>query len=215
MPEEELLKGLRRFREDYFPRYEAEYRKLVADGQHPNTLFIGCSDSRVVPNLLMGTVPGELFIVRNVGNIVPPFAPELGYHGTCAAIEFAVLNLHVKDIVVCGHSHCGAIRALYDTPLPGATHLGKWLELAQDATLPVTLSEEALRRTEQRSIILQLERLLSYPMVREQVEQGNLFLHGWHYLIEEGEVLILDVKSGKFKPASIRGATDTLVNQTI
>jgi carbonic anhydrase len=91
---------------------------------------------------------------------------------------------------------------LHDPPLAGATHLVKWLELAQYATLPVTVSEEALRRTEQRSVILQLERLMSYPMVREQLEKGNLFLHGWHSLIEEGEVLILDVKSGKFVPAS-------------
>lgn len=206
MPEDQFLEGLRRFKEEYFPRYEAEYRKLVSDGQHPNTLFIGCSDSRVVPNLLMGTAPGELFIVRNVGNIVPPFAPELGYHGTCAAIEFAVLNLQVKDIVVCGHSHCGAIRALYSPPLAGSTHLEKWLELAKEATLPVTLSEEALRRTEQRSVILQLERLMTYPMVRERVEQGKLFLHGWHYTIEEGEVSILDVHSGMFVPAASAGA---------
>ena len=92
MPEDYLIQGLRRFKEDYFPRYEAQYRKLVDEGQHPNTLFIGCSDSRVLPNLLLGETPGEVFIVRNVGNIVPPFAPELGYHGTCAAIEFAVLD---------------------------------------------------------------------------------------------------------------------------
>lgn len=208
MPEDSFLEGLRRFKEEYFPRYETEYRQLAAEGQHPNTLFIGCSDSRVLPNLLMGTSPGELFIVRNVGNIVPPFAPELGYHGTCAAIEFAVLNLHVKDIVVCGHSHCGAIRALYNPPLAGTTHLAKWLELAQDATLPDTLSEDALRRTEQRSIVLQLERLMSYPMVRENVEKGALFLHGWHYLIEEGEVSILDVQSGKFIPANAKDAAE-------
>ncbi len=207
MPEDHLLKGLRRFKEEYFPRYEEEYRKLVDDGQHPNTLFIGCSDSRILPNLLTGAAPGELFIVRNVGNIVPPFAPALGYHGTCAAIEFAVLNLQVKDIVVCGHSHCGAIRALYSPPLPGSTHLAKWLELAQEATLPVTLSEEALRRTEQRSIIVQLERLMSYPMVRERVEKGELFLHGWHYTIEEGEVSILDVHSGRFVSSSIPGVS--------
>lgn len=201
MPEDTFLEGLRRFKEEYFPRYEEHYRKLAAEGQNPNTLYIGCSDSRVVPNLLMGAKPGEIFIVRNVGNIVPPFAPELGYHGTCAAIEFAVLSLKVKDIVVCGHSHCGAIRALYNPPLSGSTHLDKWLDLARDAMLPVMESEEALRRIEQRSIILQLERLMTYPMVRERVESGKLFLHAWHYTIEEGEVSILDVHSGKFVPA--------------
>jgi carbonic anhydrase len=202
MTDEHLLQGLRRFKEEYFPLYEDEYRKLVTEGQHPTTLFIGCSDSRILPYQLTGTGPGELFIVRNVGNIVPPFSLEFGYHGTCAAIEFAVLSLHVKDIVVCGHSHCGAIRALYQPTLEGSTHLAKWLELAQAAALPVTMSEEVLRRTEQRSVVLQLERLMSYPMVRERVENGELFLHGWHYLIEEGDVTILDVKSGKFVSAN-------------
>lgn len=203
MADDQFLKGLRRFKEEYFPLYKEDYNRMVREGQHPNTLFIGCSDSRIVPYLLMDKGPGELFIVRNVGNIVPPFAAEYGYHGTCAAIEFAVLNLNVKDIVVCGHSHCGAIRALYQPSLPGAVHLGKWLELAQAAALPVMMSEEALRRSEQRSVILQLERLMEYPMVRERVENGELFLHGWHYTIEDGDVSILDVHSGKFIAADV------------
>jgi carbonic anhydrase len=209
MTDEHLLQGLRRFKEEYFPLYRDEYRKLVTEGQHPTTLFIGCSDSRILPYQLTGTGPGELFIVRNVGNIVPPFSLEFGYHGTCAAIEFAVLSLQVKDIVVCGHSHCGAIRALYLPTLEGSTHLAKWLELAQAAALPVTMSEEALRRTEQRSVVLQMERLMDYPMVRERVENGQLFLHGWHYMIEEGEVTILDVKSGKFIPANIQARPES------
>lgn len=198
MPDEHFLKELRHFKEEYFPLYKEDYRRMVSEGQHPNTLFIGCSDSRIVPYLLMDKGAGELFIVRNVGNIVPPFSAEFGYHGTCAAIEFAVLNLNVKDIIVCGHSHCGAVRALYQPPMEEAVHLTKWLELAKDAVLPVTLSDEALRRTEQRSVILQLKRLMDYPMVRERVENGKLFLHGWHYTIEEGDVAVLDVQSGQF-----------------
>jgi len=200
MPDDHLLNGLRRFKNEYFPRNREMYRKLAIEGQHPNTLFIGCSDSRIMPYQLTGTGPGELFIVRNMGNIVPPFSQEFGYHGTCAAIEFAVLSLNVHDIVVCGHSHCGAIRALYQPRLQDSPHLTKWLELARDATLPVTMSEEALRRTEQRSVVLQMERLMNYPMVRERVEQGKLFLHGWHYVIEDGEVSILNIQSGKFEP---------------
>ena len=163
-------------------------------------LFIGCCDSRVVPYLLMDSGPGELFIVRNVGSFVPPFDASHGYHGTAAAIEFAVLNLGVREIIVCGHSHCGAIRALYTEPPAEALHMIKWLELGRDAVLPVTLSEEALRRTEQRSVALQLERLMDYPMVRRRVEDGDLYLRGWHYLIEEGKVLVLDVESGHFEP---------------
>jgi carbonic anhydrase len=196
----ELAFRLSRFRDHYFPRFKQKYRELVAKGQHPGTLFIGCSDSRVVPHLLMDCGPGELFIVRNVGNLVPPYDASHGYHGSAAAIEFAVLSLGVTDIVVCGHSHCGAIQALYQDLPAEARHTRRWLELAREAVLPVTASDDALRRVEQRSVILQLERLLTFPMVRSRVEDGTLFLHGWHYIIEDGRVLELDAKSGTFLP---------------
>ena len=111
---DDLLQRLRRFHDDYFPGVEDQFKTLVKDGQHPSILFIGCSDSRIVPYLLTGTGPGELFIVRNVGAFVPPYDGSAGYHGTAAAIEFAVLNLRVSRIVVCGHTHCGGIRALYE-----------------------------------------------------------------------------------------------------
>lgn len=205
MSNDSFLKGLRHFKEEYFPLYKEEYKKMAVEGQHPNTLFIGCSDSRIVPSLLMDKGPGELFVVRNVGNFVPPYSAGYGDHGTCAAIEFAVLNLNVKDIVVCGHSHCGAVRALYQTSNPEAVHLAKWLELGQEATLLEASSEEVLHRTEQRSVVLQLQRLVAYPMVRERIEKGLLYLHGWHYLIEAGEVTILDIQSGRFVPASEAG----------
>jgi carbonic anhydrase len=246
MPDE-LLHRLRRFHDQTFPGVQEQFQNLVAGGQHPTILFIGCSDSRLVPYLLTGTGPGELFIVRNVGAFVPPHdgmidAPRdaagrgvqlgaarrwTGYHGTAAAIEFAVLNLHVSRIVVCGHSHCGGIRALYEGVPPQAINLAAWLELGREAALPVRLfapetpapsspqggasglgrpdaglRPEVLRRTEQRAVVLQLERLMGYPMVREQVEAGKLTLHGWHYVIEEGEVHVFDVHSGDFVPAS-------------
>jgi carbonic anhydrase len=151
---------------------------------------------------LTGTGPGELFLVRNVGAFVPPYDGSAGYHGTSAAIEFAVLNLKVSRIIVCGHSHCGGIRALYEEVDPRAKNLAAWLELGREAALPVQVTPEALRRTEQRAVVLQLERLMGYPMVREQVEAGNVTLHGWHYVIEEGEVHVFDVKLGEFIPAS-------------
>lgn len=199
--DDDILRRLRRFRTNYFPRFRSRFRQLVDHGQHPSVLFIGCCDSRIVPYLLMDCGPGELFIERNVGNLVPPYNSTLGYHGTGAAIEFAVLRLGVKHIVVCGHSHCGAIRALYDDASPETPHMNHWLDLARDAVLPVGVSEEALRRTEQRSILLQLERLMGYPMVARTVEAGQLFLHGWHYLIEDGRVLTLNVASGEFVAA--------------
>lgn len=227
--EDELLSRLRDFHSDYFPRHQQRFQDLVAQGQHPKTLFIGCSDSRLVPYLLTGAGPGELFIVRNVGAFIPPYdgvignppdgadgalPPEgganpgaarrlAGLHGTMAAIEFAVLSLEVERIVVCGHSHCGAIRAAYEGVPDEARALKVWLQLASEALLPVRPSAEALRRTEQRAVVLQLERLMAYPMVRRQVEAGKLTLHGWHYVIEDGEIHVFDAQQGDFVPASL------------
>jgi carbonic anhydrase len=200
MPDPELLGRLARFEKQFFPRYEKTYRRLVEEGQQPKTLFIGCSDSRIVPYALMDCGPGELFIARNVGNLVPPWDMSAGFHGTTAAIEFAVLQLKVHNIIVCGHSHCGAIRGLYQEPPEEAIHLRKWLELARGAALPVCESPEALRRVEQRSIVLQLERLMGYPMVARRVQEGLLFLHAWYYVIEEGRVLVFDAENGRFDP---------------
>jgi len=202
MPDE-MLQRLQRFHDHTFPGVQETFETLVKDGQHPTILFIGCSDSRLVPYLLTGTGPGELFLVRNVGAFVPPHDMSAGFHGTAAAIEFAVLNLKVTRIVVCGHSHCGGIRALYEGAPPQATNLIAWLELGHEAVLPVQLSPEALRRTEQRAVVLQLERLMGYPMVRERVEAGAMTLHGWHYVIEDGEVHVFDVRSGGFVAASL------------
>ena len=206
---DELLLRLRRFRSDYFPTHQQRFQDLVTEGQHPKTLFIGCSDSRVVPYLLTGSGPGELFIVRNVGAFIPPYDGSHGLHGTMAAIEFAVLTLHVERIIVCGHSHCGAIRTAYDGAPDEAVALKAWLKLASEALLPVQSSPEAMRKTEQRAVVLQLERLMDYPMVRRDVEAGKLTLHGWHYVIEDGEVHVFDVKQGDFVPASVASNSGT------
>jgi carbonic anhydrase len=136
MPDE-LLERLRRFHDDAFPQYRAQFRTLVDEGQRPTTLFIGCSDSRLVPYLVTGTGPGDLFLVRNVGAFVPPCDGSAGYHGTAAAIEFAMLGLQVQRIVVCGHSHCGGIRALYGETPAAARNLAAWLELGREAVREV------------------------------------------------------------------------------
>ena len=218
---DDLLLRLRRFNAEYFPLHRQRFQDLVAGGQHPKTLFIGCSDSRLVPYMLTGAKAGELFIVRNVGAFVPPHDGHLerreatagnsksrephwiGLHGTTAAIEFAVLNLQVERIIVCGHSHCGAIRACYEGAPDEAVALKAWLRLAQDALLPVQPGPEALRRTEQRAVVLQLERLMKHPIVRRRVEAGHMTLHGWHYVIEDGEVHVFDAQQGDFVPASV------------
>jgi carbonic anhydrase len=236
LPEnDELLLRLRDFHSDYFPRHQQRFQDLVAQGQHPKTLFIGCSDSRLVPYLLTGAGPGELFLVRNVGALVPPYdeviggppvgangalPPEegtslgaarrlAGLHGTTAAIEFAVLSLKVERIIVCGHSHCGAIRTAYEGAPAEAVALTAWLRLIDEALLPVQLGPEAFRRTEQRAVVLQLERLMGYPMVRREVEAGHLSIHGWHYVIEDGEVHVFDAEQGAFVPASVASHSGT------
>lgn len=217
---DDLLLRLRRFHDHTFPGAQEQFENLVRNGQHPTILFIGCSDSRLLPYLLTGAGPGELFIVRNVGAFVPPHdgfvdgTPDtarrwVGYHGTSAAIEFAVLNLKVSRIVVCGHSHCGAIRAAYEGVPDEAVNLKAWLSLAAEALLPVQPGPEALRRTEQRAVVLQLERLMDYPMVRRAVDAGDLTLHGWHYVIEDGEVHVFDVQAGAFLPASVASHSGT------
>lgn len=206
---DELLLRLRRFHSDYFPLHQQRFQDLVAQGQHPKTLFIGCSDSRVVPYLLTGAGPGELFLVRNVGALVPPYDGSHGLHGTMAAIEFAVLSLKVERIIVCGHSHCGAIRTAYEGAPEEAVALRAWLKLLEEAMLPVVPGPEAMRRTEQRGVVLQLERLLGYPMVRRAVETGHLSLHGWHYVIEDGEVHVFDAENGGFVPASQAATSGT------
>ncbi|MEN9888788.1 MAG: hypothetical protein RL559_825 [Pseudomonadota bacterium] len=203
--QDELLQRLRQFHSDYFPRHQQRFQDLVAHGQHPKTLFIGCSDSRLVPYLLTGAEPGDLFIVRNVGAFVPPYDGSHGLHGTTAAIEFAVLSLKVEHIIVCGHTHCGAIRAAYEGAPEEAINLHNWLQLANEALLPVQTSPEALYRTEQRSVVLQLERLLQYPMVRRAVEAGQLQLHGWHFVIEQGQVHVFDAQQGAFVSAADAG----------
>lgn len=201
--DDELLLRLRHFQSDYFPLHQQRFQDLVADGQHPKTLFIGCSDSRLVPYLLTGAGPGELFIVRNVGALVPPYDGSHGLHGTTAAIEYAVLILHVERIVVCGHSHCGAVRTAYEGVPAEAVVLIDWLKLVNDALLPVQPGPEAFRRTEQRSVVLQLERLMDYPMVRREVEAGRLTLHGWHYVIEDGDIHVFDAQQGDFVSAAL------------
>lgn len=194
-----LIERLQKFRERHFLQHEARYRELASEGQHPSVLLVCCSDSRVMPHLLLDSMPGEVFVVRNAGNLVPPYEGGGGFHGTCASIEFAVGVLGVSDIVVCGHSHCGALRALYRGVPEEARHLARWLDLAREAVLPVTESEEVLRRVEQRSVVLQIEHLLTYPMVRARHEKGELAVHGWHYVIESGEVNALDADRQDFQ----------------
>ncbi len=206
----ELIKGNQSFKNFYFKSHEKEFLNLVKDGQNPKVLFIGCSDSRVIPNLIINTGPGELFVVRNIGNFVPPYSPDDDYHGTAAAIEYAVEVLNVEDIIVCGHSHCGACESLHKPPKKNLLHVNKWLELGLKAKKFAILSnpkttEDLYRLTERISIVFQLENLLTYPYIKNKVDNEKLFIHGWYYKIETGEIECYNSSNQSFEPISSFG----------
>lgn len=204
-----LIKGNKRFRKAKFTKYEEDFKTLVKQGQKPNILFIGCSDSRVVPDLIVDSNPGDMFLLRNIGNFVPPFKEDFDYHGVSAVIEYAVSILKVKDIIVCGHSHCGACASLYED-LSGnknLMHVTKWLELGQKAkeysllNLLETKSnkKELLRTTEKISVAYQLENLITYPEIVKRIKKGKLNIHGWFYDIEDGSIEVYNPKTKKYK----------------
>ena len=194
---EALKEGNEIFKKTKFKDYKNNFHTLVEKGQTPEILFIGCSDSRVVPDLIISSKPGDMFIVRNVGNFVPPYKLDDDYHGVTAAIEFALSVLNVKHIIVCGHSYCGACRSLYmdleeDDSL---IHMKKWLQLGMEAkeavlkNFDIKVDEQRVyKETEKRSIICQLENLLTFPEIKKRVEDKRLTIHGWYYKIEDGSI---------------------------
>ena len=202
-----LIDGHNDFKSVKFKNNKERFKHLVEEGQDPKALFIGCSDSRVMPALITNSKPGDLFIIRNIGNFVAPFNPNQDYHATASAIEYAVSVLEVTDIIVCGHSECGAIAALYKKiePTDENLHTIKWLELGESAKRSALLSmrgkpkKEILHYTEKVSVIFQLENLLTYPAVKRRVEEGSLFLHGWHYDLKDGKIEYYDEELYEFK----------------
>lgn len=206
---EKLLQGIVKFRTEDFEEYKELFGELKK-GQNPHTLFIGCSDSRVVPNLITKTLPGELFVVRNIANIVPPYRKSEEHLATTSVIEYAINVLNVQNIVVCGHSNCGGCRAIYSSEdiLSKIPHTKRWLELA-DNVKNMVLNElkpqdEGTREwmTEQINIVEQIKHLLTYPYIRTKYQQGELAINGWYYIIETGEVLSYNKNSGRFELAN-------------
>lgn len=194
------------FKEHFFKNNEEHFLSLVTNGQAPKALFIGCSDSRVIPDLILGTKPGDLFVVRNVGNFVPPYNYDDVFQETASAIEYAVSVLAVSEIIVCGHTHCGACATLHYPPekVEYLPHLKRWLKIAEkakDLALETEKTgEELLRETEEISVVLQLEHLLTYPIVYKKFNTGELHIHGWIFDIESGAISSYNPDEQKFVP---------------
>ena len=199
-----ILNGVRRFQRDVFPRERPLFRRL-ASGQNPEALFLTCADSRIVPDLITQTGPGDLFICRNAGNIAPPYGEAAG--GVSATIEYAVVGLRVRDIVVCGHSHCGAMMAiLRPEQLRSMPSVSAWLSHADRARLIVEehhadlSDEEKIEMLTQQNVLGQIDHLRTYPSVASTMLKGELRLHGWVYHIETGVVKAYDPSTGSFSP---------------
>jgi carbonic anhydrase len=204
-----LIEGVHKFRRGEFGNYRKLFRKLSQDGQNPHTLFITCSDSRVLAELITQSKPGDLFVVKNVGNIVPPANAKGDTNSTAAAIEFAVETLRVSDIVICGHSQCGAISALLGkSPVGDETpHLRDWLKLASPVLKMLEkdyahLTEAAARENAaaEENVLFGLDNLHSYPCVQNRLADGSLQLHGWFFKIATAELFAYDPETRQFSP---------------
>jgi len=205
-----LIDGYHAFAAGRLKSEQDRYRELAERGQTPEIMVIGCCDSRVLPEVIFDAGPGELFVVRNVANLVPPYAPSGSYHGVSAALEFAVGALKVKNIVVLGHAHCGGVRAFAEDaePLSPGDFIGKWMSLMAPAADKVGprgsyTSAEYLVRMEQASVVNSLENLMTFPRLRRQVEHGSIALHGAYFGVAKGELWVLERDSGEFRPVGV------------
>src|SRR6476661_3874551 len=204
---QQLIDGYRAFLIGRLRHEQDRYRDLAKSGQSPQVMVIGCCDSRVSPEVIFDARPGELFVVRNVANIVPPYAPDERAHGVSAALEFGVGALKVKHIVVLGHAHCGGVRAYAEdaAPLSPGDFIGRWMSLMAPAADKVgprgSLSHaEYLERLEKASVATTLDNLMTFPRLRKLIERGAVTLHGAYFGVAAGELSVLDQATGEFWP---------------
>jgi carbonic anhydrase len=201
-----LVEGFSRFREQHFQHKDSLYQQLVKEGQTPRTLVVACCDSRVDPALVFDCDPGDLFVIRNVANLVPPLEGHSGHHGTTAAIEYGVCTLGVRHIIVLGHAQCGGINALVKTGGVGTpgSYIDEWMCLVESARaeviaeMPDATPAEQERACERRAILVSLGNLMTFPWIRERVECGELQLHGWYFDIKYGQLLRYDATAREF-----------------
>jgi carbonic anhydrase len=209
-----LLAGIHRFRKQYWSENRELFERLAEHGQSPEALFITCCDSRVDPVVITHGRPGDLFIVKNMGNFVPPYSENpLDGTGVAAAVEYAVDHLCVRDLIVCGHSDCGAMTALYkdrahyaDTP-----HIGEWLKNGHrtmrivTASYPELTREERLEITSEENVLVQMENLRTYPVVRKAAREGRLHIHAWFFEIRTGRVYSYSPEKEQYEPVGFEG----------
>jgi len=204
-----FIAGFKRFQENYFG-HDQELFGQLKQGQRPSTLVIACSDSRVDPAILTDCKLGDLFVVRNVANLVPPYETGGGLHGVSTALEFGVCVLEVQHIIVLGHRQCGGVHALMNGIPKGAKgeFIVNWVNIAARARervlteLPDASPQEQWYACEEASILVSLENLLTFPWIKERVQQGALMLHGWYFDIETGELGAYEPFSGRFESLS-------------
>ncbi len=200
-----LIEGYHRFRDETWPQQRALFERLAAQGQKPHTLVIACSDSRVDPQMIFSAGPGELFVVRNVANLVPPYMPDAAFHGTSAAVEFAVRVLGVGRIVVMGHALCGGIRALIaGADDPALDFVAGWIGIAARARQAALACDDpvaAQEAAEREAIRISIANLMTFPWVAEAVAAGRLRLRGAHFGVATGRLLVIDPESGRFDAA--------------
>ena len=204
---ERLVEGYRDFLTGRLPLEQSRYRELAERGQSPEIMVIGCADSRVSPEVIFNAGPGELFVVRNVANLVPPYAPDGRAHGVSAALEFGVAALKVKHIVVLGHAQCGGVRAFAEDaePLSPGDFIGKWMSLMAPAAEKVGPRDDRpmadyLTLLEQANVALSLDNLLTFPRLRERFARGEIMLHGAYFGVATGRLSARDPATGDFRP---------------
>jgi len=199
-----MIEGYRRFQAGIWPQRRALFMELADQGQNPDAMVIACADSRVDPGMIFDTAPGEIFVVRNVANLVPPYAPDGGQHATSAALEFGVRVLRVRNLIVLGHAMCGGVRALLDgVPDEATDFLAPWISSARAArgkVLRCTDPEEMRARCEEEVVKLSLEHLMTFPWIAAPVRDGRLRLHGMRFDIRAGILEVLQ-PDGSFRPA--------------
>ena len=202
----QLLAGYRTFASQRLPTEQARYRELSREGQSPETMVIGCCDSRVSPEVIFDAGPGELFVVRNVANLVPPYQPDGGAHGVSAALEFAVQVLRVKHIVVLGHAQCGGVKAFIDkiAPLSPGDFIGRWMSLfVKPGEIVEQRENETMQhfitRIEKAAVLRSLENLMTFPCVNILVGRGKLQLHGAYFGVAEGSLAMRDDDTNEFR----------------